>query len=84
MTGPSFPSPRTNFRIGTPGYTRESRPTAEDNLPPRFELFLLGEGEKKVTEEADTRKFGFLSFPKQRIMLLYMNLVITTNDFQDL
>ena len=84
MTGPSFPSPHTNFRIGTPGYTRASRPTAEDNVPPRFELFLLGEGEKKVTEEADTRKFGILSFPKQRIMLLYMNLVITTNDFQDL
>ena len=28
---------------------------AEDNIPYRFELFLLGEGEKKVTETADTR-----------------------------
>ena len=57
-----------NFNIGTPGYSRESRPTAEDNVQPRFELFLLGEGEKKVTEEADTRKFGFSVFsPKRRI-----------------
>ena len=29
---------------------------AEDNVQNRFELFLLGEGEKKVTEEPDTRK----------------------------
>ena len=84
MTRPSFPTPSMNFNIGTPGYSRESRPTAEDNVQPRFELFLLGEGEKKVTEEADTRKFSFLSFPKQRTMLLYMNLVVTTNNFQDL
>ena len=27
---------------------------AEDNVPGRFELFLLGDGEKKVTEAADT------------------------------
>ena len=33
---------------------------AEDNVPHRFELFLLGEGEKKVTEEADTRKSATL------------------------
>ena len=50
-----------NFSISTPGYSRESKPTAEDNVQPRFELFLLGEGEKKVTEEADTRKFSFPS-----------------------
>ncbi|MCJ1257065.1 DNA-directed RNA polymerase II core subunit [Lignoscripta atroalba] len=31
------------------------KPTAEDNVEPRFELFLLGDGEKKVTETADTR-----------------------------
>ena len=30
---------------------------AEDNVPGRFELFLLGDGEKKVTEAADT-SFG--------------------------
>lgn len=39
---------------------REARPTSEDNQPPRFELFLLGDGEKKVTEEADTREFSLL------------------------
>lgn len=26
-----------------------------NNIPHRFELFLLGDGEKKVTEEVDTR-----------------------------
>lgn len=56
----------------TRGYTMPSRPlgphahnhvprhasptAAEDNVPPRFELFLLGDGEKKVTEETDTSK----------------------------
>ena len=44
------------------GYSRQARPTAEDNTQPRFELFLLGEGEKKVTEEADTRKFSYSLF----------------------
>ncbi|MCJ1262068.1 DNA-directed RNA polymerase II core subunit [Lobaria immixta] len=34
---------------------RESKPNAEDNVPHRFELFILGEGERKVTEEPDTR-----------------------------
>ena len=29
---------------------------AESNVTPRFELFLLGDGEKKVTEAPDTRK----------------------------
>ena len=29
---------------------------AEDNIPDRFDTFLLGDGEKKVTEVADTRK----------------------------
>jgi hypothetical protein len=28
------------------------------NVSNRHELFLLGEGEKKITEEADTRKFS--------------------------
>ncbi|KAI4127964.1 MAG: hypothetical protein LQ347_004380 [Umbilicaria vellea] len=31
------------------------KPTAESDIPPRFELFLLGDGEKKVTEAPDTR-----------------------------
>lgn len=37
---------------------REAKPTSEDNQPARFELFLLGDGEKKVTEEADTRELS--------------------------
>ena len=45
----------------TAGYTPESRQATEDNNQPRFELFLLGEGEKKVTEEADTRESSFSS-----------------------
>lgn len=32
------------------------RPTSENDVPFRFELFILGDGEKKVTEEPDTRK----------------------------
>ncbi|KAL8997165.1 MAG: hypothetical protein Q9169_003492 [Polycauliona sp. 2 TL-2023] len=32
-----------------------SRAVAEENVPNRFETFLLGDGEKKVTEEPDTR-----------------------------
>ncbi|KAL8694961.1 MAG: hypothetical protein Q9224_003474 [Gallowayella concinna] len=40
-----------NAERGHPG----SRATAEENNPNRFELFLLGDGEKKVTEEPDTR-----------------------------
>ena len=34
----------------------KNKPKAESNDPPRFELFLLGDGEKKVTETPDTRK----------------------------
>lgn len=37
---------------------------SEVNIPDRFELFLLGEGEKKVTEAADTRKY----IPQQLIV----------------
>ena len=40
------------------GGHREPKPGAEDNIQPRFELFTLGEGEKKVTEEPDTREFS--------------------------
>lgn len=53
-----------NLNSGDAGYRRESRATAEDNTQPRFELFLLGDGEKKVTEEADTRKFSYMSSSK--------------------
>ncbi|KAL9042618.1 MAG: hypothetical protein Q9214_003724 [Letrouitia sp. 1 TL-2023] len=38
-----------------PEFQRVGRPAAEDNVSNRFELFLLGPGEKKVTEETDTR-----------------------------
>ena len=30
---------------------------SEVNIPDRFELFILGEGEKKITEAPDTRKY---------------------------
>ncbi|KAL8857086.1 MAG: hypothetical protein Q9178_006378 [Gyalolechia marmorata] len=40
-----------NAEYGQPG----SRAIAEENVPNRFELFLLGDGEKKVVEEPDTR-----------------------------
>ena len=38
------------------GGHREPKPGAEDNVQPRFELFLLADGEKKVIEEPDTRE----------------------------
>ena len=39
-----------------------ARITAEDNTQNRFELFLLADGERKVSEEADTRKLSFFVF----------------------
>ena len=36
-------------------YRDRAKPTAEDNVPPRFELFILNDGEKKVVETTDTR-----------------------------
>ncbi len=36
------------------GRHREPKPGAEDNVQPRFELFLLADGEKKVTEEHES------------------------------
>ncbi|KAL6716266.1 DNA-directed RNA polymerase II core subunit [Lecanora helva] len=51
MTRPSQP-----FATKThPGSGQRSEPKDTDNTEPRFELFLLGEGEKKVTEQPDTR-----------------------------
>lgn len=46
----------TNMVLPVPDGTRGAKPAAETNVPERFELFLLGEGEKKVTEEIDTRE----------------------------
>ena len=39
-----------------PDGPRSAKPATETNVPERFELFILGDGEKKVTEEIDTRK----------------------------
>ena len=47
---------RTMTSLNSAG-KREANPTSEDNQPARFELFLLGDGEKKVTEEADPREY---------------------------
>lgn len=70
---------------------REAKPISEDNQPVRFELFLLGDGEKKVTEEADTREYSsFLQhgiFPHQAAMrsirtsALDLGLVISHETF---
>jgi hypothetical protein len=38
---------------------------SEINIPDRFELFILGEGEKKITEAPDTRKY------------IYQQLIVT-------
>lgn len=62
---------RTRTSLNSAG-KREAKPIPEDNQPARFELFLLGDGEKKVTEEADTREYSsFLQhgeFPHQAAM----------------
>ena len=48
--------------------------TAENNVQDRFELFLLGDGEKKVTEEPDTRtSYCRISFLKPILSLAYPN-----------
>lgn len=53
----SKPSGNTaSMDINSLGMGRRGGLQAEDNTADRFELFLLGDGEKKVTEEADTRK----------------------------
>lgn len=54
------PNLSSNMRLPNPeAGSRASRPGAEDNVPNRFELFLLSDGEKKVTEETDTREYSF-------------------------
>ena len=40
---------------------------SEINIPDRFELFILGEGEKKITEAPDTRKY------------IYYQLIVATS-----
>ncbi len=51
----SAPGYVSNMNINA-GNPRPAASNAESNVPDRFELFLLGDGEKKVSEEADTRK----------------------------
>ncbi|KAL8882080.1 MAG: hypothetical protein Q9192_007650 [Flavoplaca navasiana] len=47
---------RADMRIDNAEHPRPGfRAIAEENVPNRFETFLLGDGEKKVTEEPDTR-----------------------------
>ena len=54
----SNPHRNVNPAVNTQERYRGDRPkiAAEDNVASRFELFLLGDGEKKVTEAPDTRK----------------------------
>ena len=52
------PGPYANMNVNalSSNANRGPKPTAEDNVPNRFDTFLLADGEKKVTEEADTRE----------------------------
>ena len=61
-TDPSWHKPNVNYPLA-PNSTEpygwrggQQRQTAEDNVPNRFELFLLADDEKKVTEAPDTRE----------------------------
>ena len=53
MTQPSGFRAPVNMNINSRG---QGGRCAHENTADRFELFLLGDGEKKVTEETDTRK----------------------------
>lgn len=47
------------FAPANPVHDGKKRPgNPHNNIPNRFELFLLGEGEKKITEATDTRRFS--------------------------
>ena len=48
----------TNRALG--GHACGEKQPSDNNVPHRFELFILGDGEKKVTEEIDTRKSGVM------------------------
>ena len=59
--GASTMNPHRNVNASFNAQTSHGResskhPPAECNVANRFELFLLGDGEKKVTETPDTRK----------------------------
>ena len=59
MTRGTSSTPMTmNLNTGS-SYAGSHMIGAGDNIQDRFELFLLGEGEKKVTEEPDTRESLF-------------------------
>jgi hypothetical protein len=50
--------PVMSSKPGNPsGASHEPRHNATVNVPDRFELFLLGDGEKKITEAADNREY---------------------------
>ena len=75
------------MNINVFGVNRQRETRAVDNTEDRFELFLLGDGEKKVAEEADTRKWNFSTH--QRIVslhfcLLYIDphILFMTSSFQ--
>lgn len=56
---------------------RESR--AVDNTEDRFELFLLGDGEKKVSEEADTRELTLQLRRKNAVIKPKIGILGATN-----
>ena len=69
--------PRNPFTMNiNTGGQRDSR--ALDNTENRFELFLLGDGEKKVTEEADTSMYRpLLLFEPYALPLLAATFELT-------
>lgn len=69
------PLPSTS-RVRPEGYSSAPNNTTEDDTVPRFELFLLGEGEKKVTEEADTREFSFSSSSEAADTHCFLHLLL--------
>ena len=59
LAGSSNPAAITGLQYGR---GRSRRDDVEDNVPPRFELFLLSDGEKKVIETPDTRESTSITY----------------------
>ena len=77
MTSPSW-NPSMNPNPVTTPSQGDGKIKAEDNTQNRFELFLLGDGERKVVEEADTRKLGLLSSSNVTHICYFYTRISTT------
>ena len=64
-----------NVNMVPPNPERGAQPVVESNVPDRFELFMLADGEKKVTEAIDTRKLTLVPLPEVELPMYLLYLV---------